>query len=107
MDQATVLDYENLYAEDLLYWQKRAFREWAFRPGPALTYLKMLCSDPSTFKRAASAWASSISVGLLARRATKGRPNAPSGRTRLRDRRRRFSSSQQRFSQTGTWRLHE
>jgi anaerobic magnesium-protoporphyrin IX monomethyl ester cyclase len=42
MDQATVLDYPNLKAEDLLYWQKRAFREWAFRPGPMLTYLKSL-----------------------------------------------------------------
>jgi radical SAM superfamily enzyme YgiQ (UPF0313 family) len=42
MDQATVLDYENLKAEDLLYWQKRAFREWAFRPGPVLTMLKSM-----------------------------------------------------------------
>jgi len=40
MDQATVLDYPNLKAEDLLYWQKRAFREWAFRPGPIITFLK-------------------------------------------------------------------
>jgi radical SAM superfamily enzyme YgiQ (UPF0313 family) len=42
MDQGTVLDYENLKAEDLLYWQKRAFREWAFRPGPVLTMLKSM-----------------------------------------------------------------
>jgi radical SAM superfamily enzyme YgiQ (UPF0313 family) len=42
MDQATVLDYENLKAEDLLYWQKRAFREWAFRPGPVFTMLKSM-----------------------------------------------------------------
>lgn len=42
MDQATVLDYDNLKAEDLLYWQKRAFREWAFRPGPVLTMLKSM-----------------------------------------------------------------
>ena len=42
MDQATVLDYDNLSAEDLLYWQKRAFREWAFRPGPILTMLKSM-----------------------------------------------------------------
>ena len=34
MDKGTVLEYENLSAEDLLYWQRRAFREWAFRPGP-------------------------------------------------------------------------
>lgn len=40
MDQATVLDYADLKAEDLLYWQKRAFREWAFRPRPILTFLK-------------------------------------------------------------------
>jgi hypothetical protein len=42
MDQATVLDYENLKSEDLLYWQKRAFREWAFRPGPIWTMLKSM-----------------------------------------------------------------
>jgi hypothetical protein len=42
MDQGTVLDYENLKAEDLLYWQKRAFREWAFRPGPVMTMLKSM-----------------------------------------------------------------
>lgn len=52
MDQGTVLDYPNLSAEKLLYWQKRAFREWAFRPGPAITYLKMLMYDWSTLKTA-------------------------------------------------------
>ncbi len=52
MDQGTVLDYPNLPAEKLLYWQKRAFREWAFRPGPAFTYLKMLMYDWSTMKTA-------------------------------------------------------
>ena len=57
MDKGTVLDYPNLSAERLLYWQKRAFREWAFRPGPMLTYLKMLLSDWSTVK-------SALSVGL-------------------------------------------
>jgi radical SAM superfamily enzyme YgiQ (UPF0313 family) len=57
MDKGTVLDYPNLSAEDLLYWQKHAFREWAFRPGPMLTYLKMLISDRSTLK-------SAISVGM-------------------------------------------
>jgi radical SAM superfamily enzyme YgiQ (UPF0313 family) len=57
MDRETVLDYPGLSAEKLLYWQKRAFREWAFRPGPAMTYLKMLLSDRSTFKTA-------LSVGL-------------------------------------------
>ena len=57
MDKGTVLDYPNLPAERLLYWQKRAFREWAFRPGPVMTYLKMLLSDWSTIK-------SALSVGL-------------------------------------------
>ncbi len=57
MDRGTVLDYPNLPAERLLYWQKRAFREWAFRPGPIFTYLKMLFSDWNTFK-------SALSVGL-------------------------------------------
>ena len=52
MDQGTVLEYENLSAEDLLYWQRRAFREWALRPGPMFTYLKMLLSDARTFKHA-------------------------------------------------------
>jgi radical SAM superfamily enzyme YgiQ (UPF0313 family) len=54
MDKGTVLDYPNLSAERLLYWQKRAWREWAFRPGPILTYIKMLLSDFSTFKSALS-----------------------------------------------------
>ncbi len=52
MDKGTVLQYDNLSAEDLMYWQKRAFREWAMRPGPIWTYLKMLVSDTRTFKRA-------------------------------------------------------
>jgi len=54
MDKGTVLDYPGLSAEKLLYWQKRAFREWAFRPGPIFTYIKMLLSDVSTFKIALS-----------------------------------------------------
>lgn len=57
MDKGTVLDYPDLPAERLMYWQKRAFREWAFRPGPVLTYAKMLLSDPLTFK-------SALDVGL-------------------------------------------
>lgn len=52
MDKGTVLDYPGLSAERLLYWQKRAFREWAMRPGPIMTYLKMLVSDPSTLRSA-------------------------------------------------------
>jgi anaerobic magnesium-protoporphyrin IX monomethyl ester cyclase len=54
MDKGTVLDYPNLSAERLLYWQKRAFREWALRPGPLWTYFKMLISDPATLKNALS-----------------------------------------------------
>ena len=57
MDKGTVLDYPGLSAERMLYWQKRAFREWAFRPGPMLTYVKMLLSDWSTMK-------SALSVGI-------------------------------------------
>ncbi|MHB1416958.1 MAG: B12-binding domain-containing radical SAM protein [Chloroflexota bacterium] len=51
MDESTVLDYPNLKAEDLERWQKRAFREWALRPGPALTYLQMLAT-PGTLRSA-------------------------------------------------------
>jgi radical SAM superfamily enzyme YgiQ (UPF0313 family) len=67
MDKGTVLDYPELPAEKLLYWQKRAFREWAFRPGPAITYMKMLTYDWSTMKTALNVgwqhifWASSDS----------------------------------------------
>jgi anaerobic magnesium-protoporphyrin IX monomethyl ester cyclase len=52
MDKGTVLDYPGLPAERLLYWQKRAWREWAFRPGPVMTYLKMLLADTATFQSA-------------------------------------------------------
>ena len=42
MDQSTVLDYGHLTAEQLNYWQKRATREWALRPGPIWTILRGL-----------------------------------------------------------------
>jgi hypothetical protein len=42
MDQSTVLDYGNITAERLEYWQKRATREWSLRPGPMLTFAKGL-----------------------------------------------------------------
>ncbi len=42
MDQSTVLDYGELSAERLEYWQKRATMEWSFRPGPIVTFLKGL-----------------------------------------------------------------
>ncbi len=57
MDKGTVLDYPDLPAERLLYWQKEAFRQWAFRPEPIMTYLKMVVSDVSTIK-------SAINVGM-------------------------------------------
>jgi radical SAM superfamily enzyme YgiQ (UPF0313 family) len=50
MDRSTVLDYPNLRAEELERWARRAFREWAFRPGPMLTYAKMLVGDPALLK---------------------------------------------------------
>ena len=42
MDQSTVLDYGELSAERLEYWQKRATREWSMRPGPIFTFVKGL-----------------------------------------------------------------
>ncbi|NLG48559.1 MAG: radical SAM protein, partial [Chloroflexi bacterium] len=57
MDRSTVLDYPNLKAEDLERWARRAFREWAFRPGPMLTYAKMLLGSPSL-------WRSAVNIGL-------------------------------------------
>ncbi|MCL6511052.1 MAG: B12-binding domain-containing radical SAM protein [Anaerolineae bacterium] len=51
MDKGTVLDYGGLKAEELEYWQKRAFREWAFRPGPILTFLKSI-NGPEVIKSA-------------------------------------------------------
>ena len=52
MDRSTVLDYPNLKAEDLERWAKRAFREWAFRPKPMFTYLKLLLGDPTLISSA-------------------------------------------------------
>jgi radical SAM superfamily enzyme YgiQ (UPF0313 family) len=52
MDKETVLDYPDLPAERLEYWQKRAFREWALRPGPIMTFAKMLFTDISMLKNA-------------------------------------------------------
>ena len=43
MDKGTVLDYPDLAAENVCCTGRNsAFREWAFRPGPIFTYLKML-----------------------------------------------------------------
>ena len=57
MDRSTVLDYPHLRAEDLEHWARQAFRSWALRPGPALTYLKMLLSSPSL-------WRPALEIGL-------------------------------------------
>ncbi len=40
MDEHTVLEYPHLSAEQLEKAARRAFRKWALRPGPALTYLR-------------------------------------------------------------------
>lgn len=56
MDKSTVLDYPGLNAERLEYWQKRAFREWAFRPGPVWTYIKSI-NGPQVLR-------SAIEIGL-------------------------------------------
>ena len=52
MDESTVIDYPHLPAERLEYWQKRAFREWALRPRPMITYARMLLTDVSTIRSA-------------------------------------------------------
>jgi anaerobic magnesium-protoporphyrin IX monomethyl ester cyclase len=57
MDRSTVLDYPHLRAEELEKWARRAFREWAFRPGPIWTYLKMLLDSPSL-------WRPTLEIGL-------------------------------------------
>jgi len=57
MDCSTVLDYPDLRAEELERWAQRAFRSWAFRPGPALTYLGMLLRSPSL-------WRPALEIGL-------------------------------------------
>jgi len=42
MDRSTVLQYSNLSAEDLEAEARRAMREWMFRPGPVITFMKSL-----------------------------------------------------------------
>ncbi|MCL5999505.1 MAG: radical SAM protein [Chloroflexi bacterium] len=56
MDKSTVLDYQGLKAEELEYWQKRAFREWAFRPRPIWTYIKSI-NGPQVLR-------SAVEIGL-------------------------------------------
>jgi radical SAM superfamily enzyme YgiQ (UPF0313 family) len=42
MDESTVVDYPGLPAERIEYWARRAFREWALRPGPMWTFVKSM-----------------------------------------------------------------
>jgi radical SAM superfamily enzyme YgiQ (UPF0313 family) len=57
MDRSTVLDYPHLRAEDLERWAQRAFREWALRPRPMWTYLRMLIDNPAL-------WGPALEIGL-------------------------------------------
>ena len=57
MDRSTVLDYPSLSAEEMEWWARRAFRAWAFRPGPMVTYLRMLLGSPSL-------WRPALKIGL-------------------------------------------
>lgn len=54
MDESTVLDYPGLPAERIEYWARRAFREWALRPGPLWTFVKSM-RDWYGFKSAVNA----------------------------------------------------
>ncbi len=56
MDKSTVLDYGDLRAERLEYWQKRATREWSLRPGPMWTFLKGLNSWEGAKSAMSVAW---------------------------------------------------
>ena len=47
MDKSTVLQYDNLSAEELQKWAQRATREWMFRPGPIMTFAKSLTNVAS------------------------------------------------------------
>lgn len=47
MDKSTVLQYDNLSAEDLQREAQRATREWMFRPGPIMTFAKSLTNIAS------------------------------------------------------------
>jgi anaerobic magnesium-protoporphyrin IX monomethyl ester cyclase len=44
MDESTVLDYPGLPGERIEYWARRAFREWALRPGPLWTFARSMNS---------------------------------------------------------------
>jgi len=57
MDRSTVLDYPQLSAEELERWAQRAFREWALRPRPMWTYLRILVDNPAL-------WGPALRIGL-------------------------------------------
>ncbi|NLS78237.1 MAG: radical SAM protein [Chloroflexi bacterium] len=75
MDRSTVLDYPDLRAEDLERWAQRAFRQWALRPKPFLTYLRMLLGSPTL-------WRPALEIGLeslgWARRGERAAQSSPS-----------------------------
>lgn len=71
MDRSTVLNYPDLSAEELTYHAKRAFREWALRPGPAMTYLKSMNSR-ATLKPAMSLGVEHLKWILSARKRGRG-----------------------------------
>jgi len=56
MDESTVLDYPQLSAEQIEHWARRAFREWAIRPGPLFTFLKSLNSWQAVKSASDAAW---------------------------------------------------
>jgi radical SAM superfamily enzyme YgiQ (UPF0313 family) len=56
MDRSTVLDYPNLSAEQLEQYARRAFREWALRPGPIWGYLKGINSLGAVQSAARIGW---------------------------------------------------
>jgi radical SAM superfamily enzyme YgiQ (UPF0313 family) len=56
MDESTVLDYPGLPAERIEYWARRAFREWALRPGPLWTFVKSMNSWPALRSALNVAW---------------------------------------------------
>lgn len=56
MDRSTVLQYDNLSAQDLESEARRAMREWMFRPGPVFTFLKSLTNF--------AAFRSAVNVGM-------------------------------------------
>jgi len=56
MDESTVLDYPQLSAEQIEYWARRAFREWAMRPRPLLTFAKSLNSWQAAKSAFNAAW---------------------------------------------------